>query len=363
VLSTLEKLSKGAAALDEAYREAIERIEGQLAEDRSLARRTIAWVSYAQRPLTSQELCHALAIEPGDMELDGDNVYDVEEIISVCAGLVTIDEESNVIRLVHYTTQEYFERILSDWNPNAREEIATTCLTYLAFDTFRSGSCSSDEKFEERIRENVVLDYAGRHWAKHVRPVEATVSKLALAFLQDHALVSCCIQLISVGGYKYYGYSQRFPQVTTGLHLSARFGLALLSRMIFTDDCKDVSIYIDSKDTYGQTPLSRAAGGGHEAVVKLLVETGKVDVDSKDTYGQTPLSWAAEGGHEAVVKLLVETGKVDVNSKDIYGQTPLSWAAGGGHEAVVKLLVETGKVDIDSKDTDGRTPLWWAVTV
>jgi len=301
VLSTLEKLSKGAAALDEAYREAIERIEGQLAEDRSLARRTIAWVSYAQRPLTSQELCHALAIEPGDIELDGDNVYDVEDIISVCAGLVTIDEESNVIRLVHYTTQEYFERIRSDWNPNAREEIATTCLTYLAFDTFRSGSCGSDEKFEERIRENVLLDYAGRHWAEHVRPVEATISKLALAFLQDHALVSCCTQLISVGGYKYNGYSQIFPQATTGLHLSARFGLVLLSRMIFTADCEGFSIDVDSKDNYGQTPLSWAAAQGREAVVKLLVETGKVDVDSKDKNGRTPLSWAAAGGREAMV--------------------------------------------------------------
>jgi len=29
-----------------------------------------------------------------------------------------------------------------------------------------------------------------------------------------------------------------------------------------------------------------------------------------------PLSWAAERGHEAVVKLLLKTGKVDVNLKD-----------------------------------------------
>jgi len=38
--------------------------------------------------------------------------------------------------------------------------------------------------------------------------------------------------------------------------------------------------------------------------VKLLLDTGKVEVDSKDIYGQTPLSWAAQYGHEAVVKLL-----------------------------------------------------------
>ena len=35
-----------------------------------------------------------------------------------------------------------------------------------------------------------------------------------------------------------------------------------------------------------------------------MLETGKVDVGSKDEYGQTPLSWAAGKGHEAVVKLL-----------------------------------------------------------
>ena len=45
-------------------------------------------------------------------------------------------------------------------------------------------------------------------------------------------------------------------------------------------------------------------GNGHEAVVKLLFDTGKVDVDSKGSDGRTQLSWAAENVHEAVVKLL-----------------------------------------------------------
>jgi ankyrin repeat protein len=41
--------------------------------------------------------------------------------------------------------------------------------------------------------------------------------------------------------------------------------------------------------------------------VKLLLEKG-ADVKSKDGVGQTPLSRAAEGVHEAVVKLLLEEG-------------------------------------------------------
>jgi len=52
------------------------------------------------------------------------------------------------------------------------------------------------------------------------------------------------------------------------------------------------------------------------AVVKLLLETGKVDITSRDSkYGQTPLSWAARKGHKSIVRLLLETGKVDIESK------------------------------------------------
>jgi hypothetical protein len=119
----LEKLSKGSKSLDEAYDEAIKRVEAQLPEDSGLAKKVLSWITYAQRPLITGELCHALAVGPGEEDLDKENVPDVEDIVSVCAGLITVDEESNIIRLVHYTTQEYFERIRENWNLTAQLEL------------------------------------------------------------------------------------------------------------------------------------------------------------------------------------------------------------------------------------------------
>ena len=217
VLSTLEKLSKGSTALEEAYNEAIERIDGQLADDRSLARRTLCWLSYAQRLLTTNELCHALAVEPGDKFLNANNVNEIEDIIAVCAGLVTVDEESSIIRLVHYTTQEYIEQIRLKWMPGAQEEIAVACLTYLSFDTFRSGSCADDEAFEQRVAENLFFDYSAHYWSEHVRPVQTL--QLALAFVCDQVLVDSTAQGAFTPSHQHKRYSQRFQAEQVGYTL------------------------------------------------------------------------------------------------------------------------------------------------
>ena len=74
----------------------------------------------------------------------------------------------------------------------------------------------------------------------------------------------------------------------------------------------------DAKDEYGHTPLLIAAWGGHEAVVKLLIERDDVWADVKDDEGRTPLSRAVEDGHEAVVKLLVDKS-ADLKDKGVFG--------------------------------------------
>ncbi|CAG8025236.1 unnamed protein product [Penicillium salamii] len=146
------------------------------------------------------------------------------------------------------------------------------------------------------------------------------------------------------------------------------------------------------RDDSGWSLLSRAAHNGHLALVKTLVDTGKVEVNSKDTEDRTALFWAAANGHDAVVKFLIEqsadpssvdavgwtvlflpaangyssvveqilaTGRVDVDSRDAEGRTPLYMAAAKGHDAVVRLLVQHGKVNLNSKDSQGRSLSYW----
>jgi ankyrin repeat protein len=71
----------------------------------------------------------------------------------------------------------------------------------------------------------------------------------------------------------------------------------------------------------------------------------------------TPLSWAAKGGQETVVKRLLEEGAA-LELKDKNGRTPLSWAAGTDHEAIVWLLLaKAARPEENEKDIGDRKPL------
>lgn len=151
---TLEQLPKGLISLDRTYDKAMEKINSQPPDQCEIARKVLSWITCAERRLSALELIHALAVEPGETSLDEDNLPDLDDVVSVCAGLVIIDDESGIIRLVHYTTQDYFERRKQKWLPDAENEIAQTCNTYLSFDAFRSGLYGTD--FKQRLRENLL---------------------------------------------------------------------------------------------------------------------------------------------------------------------------------------------------------------
>ncbi|KAH0538232.1 hypothetical protein FGG08_005151 [Glutinoglossum americanum] len=353
IKEALQHLTKGINGLDETYKQAMERIEHNGSRIRELAKRILAWIIHAKRPLSTAELQHALGVRPLTKKLDRDYIPSVQVLQSVCAGLVTIDEQSGIVRLVHYTTQEYFERTWTSWFPNAQIDITNTCVTYLSFDVFETGFCRSDREFETRLQANVLYDYAARNWGHHAHTASIE-EDLILSFLENRSKVSAASQAM-MASRNYSGYSQGVPRQMTGIHVAAYFGLVGTIMALLKDGHNP-----NVQDSYHRTPLLWAAMSGHGAVVKLLLENG-AELEFKDSNrGRTPLSWAAEKGHDAVVKLLLEKGS-ELESKDFNnGWTPLLWAAVNGHDAVVKLLLEND-AELESKDSDyGWTPLSWA---
>lgn len=118
------------------------------------------WVTNALRLLIVAKIKHALAVELGEGDLDDDNLNEIEDVISACAGLVIVDQEN--LRLIYFTTFEYLERHGPNHFPNAQKMIALSYLTYLQFHTFReeerSGEIQPDAKGANNIEVNHPYD-------------------------------------------------------------------------------------------------------------------------------------------------------------------------------------------------------------
>lgn len=343
--------------LKNTYGEVMRRIHVQNEDDRDLAMRVLLWIIYAVRPLTVKELQHALAITPGTSDLDEGDIIDEETILFSCAGIVTIDHESRIIRLVHYTAQEYFERFQTELFPKAQHTIVRACLTYLSFDVVLSG-LHSEKSVEIQLEKNLFLGYAAENWAEHERRKteddDDDDDDLVLNFLMDDSKVGYSSHIMM-------GFKSRHPttyrrNMFFGGHLAAYFGLDKHIKRFLKNQ-----IALDAKDNDGRTPLSYAAGNGHEAVVKMLLDSEKpAVVESKDLFGQTPFFWAAQKGREVIVRLFLKRDDININSKNRFDETPILRAIQKQHKIIVELLLGRDDLDVNSKDCFGNTPLFLA---
>ncbi|KFZ04968.1 hypothetical protein V501_08817 [Pseudogymnoascus sp. VKM F-4519 (FW-2642)] len=180
--------------LEKTYDDALERIQRQPEDESKLAMRVLSWITHAVRPLKVEEIQHAIAImnfDPDDTTLDEEGLPDEAELITVCGGSAVIDQDSGVIRLVHYTTQDYFERHRSKIFPTAQADILCACIRYLSLDSFKNGPCETNSDLRKRQAKFRLLGYASCNWANHVcGELDDTVEERAIQFLNEKSLLS-----------------------------------------------------------------------------------------------------------------------------------------------------------------------------
>jgi len=98
----------------------------------------------------------------------------------------------------------------------------------------------------------------------------------------------------------------------------------------------DKGAALETKTSYGQTPLYLAAMKGHDQVVGFLLEKG-ASTEVRDTFYKFPMLGASlMGKHYEVAKLLVTKGKGSVDEN-------LAAVAGTGRADLIQAVLEKGK--------------------
>lgn len=359
------------SSLDKMYDEAIERINSQNDDDASLARRIISWIFYALRPLTVKELQQALAVRPDDETFDPDGIIEADEIVSVCAGIVSIQTERDTIGLVHYTTQEYIQRkedkVILDPR-KAQTEIAQTCLTFLTFKEFGRGLLRlSNHDLITCISKYPLFKYASRHWADHARgDAEQDIVEQLLRTVTHQTTMSnwAPIGLVLdfdidyVPDYYYFGSRLEATEVTC-LHIAAGSGL-VKSAGSMLDKGADIEAKINLDHEYYHTALHVAILRGYVTTARLLINRG-ADIEARFAEGWTALTLAVNIGTMEMVQLLLEN-HADISWRDDNGKTLLHVAARNPNADITRILLEEG-LDINAGDKDGETALFRAVLV
>lgn len=241
ILKGLDALPKG---INETYDEIMNRIKTQRAKEANLAKRVLGWITYAKEPLTTNQLQQALTIMSDSTGPDEDAEIHEQILVSACLGIVTIDSKSNIIRLVHYTTQEYMEGIRATQFAEAQSIIAKTCLTCLGFDIFAPLMSLDEELDEEPYNFNdsdselddrdyepdnsfsfKFVRYASRFWVEHVNDIgeKSDVQEAVFRVLSEKRKRDAIYSLDE---------SRRVPRDGTLLHAIGYYGLAITCQII-----------------------------------------------------------------------------------------------------------------------------------
>lgn len=141
------------------------------------AQKLLIWAVYGRRPLTLAELEEAIAVQDDSTSKDSTKKYSValtESGVTTATGVI-LEIIDGKIHLVHQSAKDFLLKsghlaefaFCTSLHPSSY--LATVCMTYLCFtEIVGSGSCRNDEFLNERNVQHPFLQYAARHWYRHL---------------------------------------------------------------------------------------------------------------------------------------------------------------------------------------------------
>ena len=214
----LSKMTDG-LGLEDAYGATIERIKAQDENESRLGMEALMWISHTERPLKADELCHALAIEPGSTDFNSDNVPSTLKLLDCCQGLVTVEKDSSIVRLIHHTLQVYLSLCPNIFS-RPDSAIADACLGYMNSEQVKALSTDSSPD----IQKLPFLEYCSLNWGLHAkRDLSERSKSLALQMFQEydgHISVKLILGQLGYLRFRQFGAGSQF----SGLDCASFFG-------------------------------------------------------------------------------------------------------------------------------------------
>ncbi|KAH6889054.1 ankyrin repeat domain-containing protein 50 [Coprinopsis sp. MPI-PUGE-AT-0042] len=394
------------SSIGDVYRQTWARISNEGHKHASLAKLVLVWVLNASRSMTIEELERVVAFSPDTHKFEPDRLVPETTLISLCGGLIVVEEESRLVRLVHYTAKKTLEDLLHEEFPHPHALLATVCMTHLTECSFQDTAISSDDEFRNTLEDDPLLAYASEAWAFHARAglnVEDTKrqtarfvaeSKAFPAFTSPdrswffdiltplHILGLCNLPLALIEDFTSPNLTTKVLQQTP-LILASRLGheelvtsLLALSEIqtnfVVNDGWSALMeaarnnhigvIHVNLIDNKGWSTLMMAANEGYEGTVKLLLAHDKILVNLVNSDGWSALMMAANKGYEGVAKLLLTHHAIQVNLVNSEGWSALMLAARRGYEGTIKLFLAHHEVQVNLINSHGWSAFMMAAS-
>jgi hypothetical protein len=289
--------------------------------DRTNARKLLAFVTYTARPLRVSELLTLMDLDMRDVmpwgpikspSSSGELHYTEEDIPRLTGGLVTACDDGTV-NFVHLSARDYVKsqysspllRGLSMSEHLAHELLTRICFYYLRPNQLRR-FLEISRKYQFPTSDQSFTGYAVQYWSFHYRMAEAqsdSLPGLLHNVIRENLNSTCCESCGAKG----------------------------LSPGVNIQDCTNAALGIGSQV-------------GSEKLVRMLLEMGADPNIAVNSNGETMLHIAARAGNLNMVELLLQKGAY-INPVTVKAErTPFYYASAGGYPDVMRALLDAGKV-------------------
>ena len=348
------------AGLDEVYARILLQIERHRREN---AAKILRWVVMAIRPMTFTELSVVIDAfnDPSITHFSPAEI--VKDQISWCGNILTIAGDE--VNLIHQSAKDYLLREDVDSKPEleffrvkeetANLEIASRCFYYLQEGALADGPVDL-RKDVAHLAKFPLLRYATLYWPVHARSLARSedIFKMSNSFYHKTSKIrDSWLQTWVKEGW----WSPHPQPPSTLLHITSYLGILPLAENLLLEHCSN----LEEKDGRGRTALQLAIKGGHEGVVRLLLDKGADFENTGYRFYDTALYISVELGHEAITRLLLQALARLEMSRDGDRETTLHRASESGNKHIVQLLLNNG-ANIEAKDEYQETALHKAAT-